>query len=263
MIRTRKQNSTGRPITFLLVSSTDHVTPQTGKSPTVTLSKDGGAFGAASGAVSEIASGLYALAGNATDRDTLGELVIRATATGCDDVMIACVIVATDPFDGNLGLSNLDAAVSSRSTYVGSDTSGTTTLLSRLTSGRATGLDHLDADVSSRATPANLSALATESNATANKAAVLAAVAQCLQASGYTAPPDSGTIAAAVLTKRVEDVIAGLGSSDDHTLAFVIELFTEAARIAGAIRVRKPDGTTWKDKTITENATQNPVESIT
>lgn len=263
MIRTRKQNSTGRPITFLLVSSSDHVTPQTGKSPTVTLSKDGGAFGAASGAISEIASGLYALAGNATDRDTLGELVIRATATGCDDVMIACVIVATDPFDGNLGLSNLDAAVSSRSTYAGSDTSGTTTLLSRLTSGRATGLDHLDADVSSRATPGNLSTLATESNATANRAAVLAAVAQCLQASGYTAPPDSGTIAAAVLTKRVEDVIAGLGSSDDHTLAFVIELFTEAARIAGAIRVRKPDGTTWKDKTITENATQNPVESIT
>jgi hypothetical protein len=48
--------------------------------------------------------------------------------------------------------TNLDAAVSTRSTYAGGDTSGTTTLLSRLTSGRATNLDNLDAAVSTRST---------------------------------------------------------------------------------------------------------------
>lgn len=50
------------------------------------------------------------------------------------------------------GLSRLDAAISSRSTYAGGDTSGTTTLLARLTSTRATNLDNLDAAVSSRST---------------------------------------------------------------------------------------------------------------
>jgi len=51
---------------------------------------------------------------------------------------------------GDTRLAHLDVDVSSRSTYAGADTSGTTTLLSRLTSTRAGLLDHLDADISSR-----------------------------------------------------------------------------------------------------------------
>lgn len=47
-------------------------------------------------------------------------------------------------------LDNLDAAISTRSTYAGADTAGTTTLLGRLTSGRATNLDNLDVAVSTR-----------------------------------------------------------------------------------------------------------------
>jgi hypothetical protein len=47
-------------------------------------------------------------------------------------------------------LANLDTTVSSRSTYAGADTAGTTTLLARLTAQRATNLDNLDAAVSSR-----------------------------------------------------------------------------------------------------------------
>lgn len=53
---------------------------------------------------------------------------------------------------GKLLVTNIDAAISSRSTYGGVDTSGTTTLLSRLTGTRATNLDNLDAAVSSRST---------------------------------------------------------------------------------------------------------------
>lgn len=49
-------------------------------------------------------------------------------------------------------LDNLDAAISTRSTYAGADTAGTTTLLGRLTSGRAGNLDNLDAAISSRST---------------------------------------------------------------------------------------------------------------
>jgi hypothetical protein len=50
-------------------------------------------------------------------------------------------------------LDNLDAAVSTRSTYAGGDTAGTTTLVARLTSTRAGLMDNLDAAVSTRAVP--------------------------------------------------------------------------------------------------------------
>lgn len=53
---------------------------------------------------------------------------------------------------GKLLKDDVDAAISSRSAYAGGDTAGTTTLLGRLTSGRATGLDNLDAAISTRST---------------------------------------------------------------------------------------------------------------
>jgi hypothetical protein len=94
-----------------MVSSTDHVTPVTGLSPTVVISKNGGAFASPSGAVSEIGNGWYAIAGNASDRDTLGELLIHATGTGADPVDDRYMIVAYDPFDSvRLGLTALPNA---------------------------------------------------------------------------------------------------------------------------------------------------------
>lgn len=60
------------------------------------------------------------------------------------------VEIRTEMDANSTKLANLDAAVSTRSTYAGGDTGGTTTLLGRLTSGRATNLDNLDAQVSTR-----------------------------------------------------------------------------------------------------------------
>jgi hypothetical protein len=51
--------------------------------------------------------------------------------------------IRTEMDSNSTKLANLDATVSSRSTYAGADTSGTTTLLSRLTSTRAGYLDNL------------------------------------------------------------------------------------------------------------------------
>lgn len=59
---------------------------------------------------------------------------------------------------GKLLVDNIDAAISSRSTYAGGDTSGTTTLLSRLSSTRATNLDNLDAAISTRLASASYTA---------------------------------------------------------------------------------------------------------
>lgn len=104
-------------MTFLLVASADHVTAVTGASPTVTISKNGGAFASPSGAVTEIGSGWYQLAGNATDRGTLGEFLLHATAASADPADKSYLIVPWDPFDAaDLGLTNLDAAISSRGT---------------------------------------------------------------------------------------------------------------------------------------------------
>lgn len=94
-----KQSSTAYPLVFFMVDSTDHVTGKTGLTPTVTLSKAGGSFASPSGTVSEIGSGWYQVAGNATDTGTLGALVLHATGTGADPVDQVYEVVAVDPQD--------------------------------------------------------------------------------------------------------------------------------------------------------------------
>jgi hypothetical protein len=242
-----KQSSTSYPLVFLMIQSADHISGATGLSPTVTLSKAGGSFAGPSGSVTEIANGWYRVAGNATDSNTLGPLILHASGTGADPVDMLFEVVAHDVQDAvRLGLSalpnaaanangglpilsssgstlaytvstlttytgntpqtgdsfarigstgsgltslapastalstaqwtngraaaldNLDAAVSTRSTYAGGDTGGTTTLLARLTSTRAGLLDNLDAAITTR-----------------------------LATAGYTAPPSAATVAAA------------------------------------------------------------------
>ena len=71
-------------LVFLLVSSVDDKTALTGATPTVTLSKAGGAFAAATNAASEISAGFYKVALTATETNTTGALAIIATATGAD-----------------------------------------------------------------------------------------------------------------------------------------------------------------------------------
>ena len=109
------QSSTAYALVFLLTQSADHISALTGATATVTLSKNGAAFAAPSGAVTEIGSGWYKVAGNATDTNTLGPLLLHATATGADPTDVVYEIVAFDPQSAtSLGLSRLDAAVSSR-----------------------------------------------------------------------------------------------------------------------------------------------------
>lgn len=97
-MRVRQQSTATYHMPIYMVLSSDHLTPATGKTVTVTLSKNGAAFGAASGAVTEVSSGVYKLAGNATDTNTLGSLLVLATATACDPYLVEYTIVAHDPF---------------------------------------------------------------------------------------------------------------------------------------------------------------------
>jgi len=78
------KKSTVRNRAFLMVSNTDHITGKTGAGPAVTLSKDGSAFAAAGGAITELTNGWYVIAYTTTDSDTLGDLAVHITGTGAD-----------------------------------------------------------------------------------------------------------------------------------------------------------------------------------
>lgn len=94
----RKQFSTDHPISFTLRLTADN-SLATGKTPTVELSKDGGAYAAAVGAVSEVGSGQYVLAADAGDRDTLGELWAHITEADCvEQTIMLCDVVVSDVF---------------------------------------------------------------------------------------------------------------------------------------------------------------------
>jgi hypothetical protein len=111
-----QQSTTAQPLTFLMVLSSDHITGATGLSPTVTLSKNGGAFASPAGAVTEIGSGWYKVAGNATDNGTLGPLLLHATAGTADPSDTKFSVVAFNPQDVvHLGLSGLPNAAAGAS----------------------------------------------------------------------------------------------------------------------------------------------------
>jgi hypothetical protein len=112
-----KQNQSAEPILFFMADSSDHITGKTGLSPAVELGKNGGVGAAPSGAISEVDStnlpGWYKVAGNSTDSNTLGPLVLKATATGADPADDRHQVVAYDPRDGvrmgQAALPNADA----------------------------------------------------------------------------------------------------------------------------------------------------------
>ncbi len=135
-MRSRLQSSTNCPITFNLVLASDHLTSATGKTPTVVISKNGGSFASPSGAVTEIGNGVYQIAGNATDRATLGELNIYVTEASCDPVNLVIDIIAVDIYDSvRAGLTALPnaAAAASNGLLINGTNTGSITMTGTLT----------------------------------------------------------------------------------------------------------------------------------
>jgi hypothetical protein len=68
---------------FLMVLSSDHITPATGKTLTEQISKDGGAFAACTNNSAEVSSGVYKL--NLTQAEMNADvIVLKFTETNCD-----------------------------------------------------------------------------------------------------------------------------------------------------------------------------------
>lgn len=111
------KQSTARNVMVFMTDSSDHVTGKTGLTLTLTASKNGAAFASITPTVTERGSGWYNLALTAGHLDTLGDFVVHATGSGADPSDLAFEVVAYDPADAaGLGLSRVDAAISTRST---------------------------------------------------------------------------------------------------------------------------------------------------
>jgi hypothetical protein len=87
------KDSIDRALVFFMADSVDHVTGKAGLAPAVQISKNGGAFAAPAGAITEIGAGFYKLTPDAADTDTLGILALSATAAGADHAAMAFAIV--------------------------------------------------------------------------------------------------------------------------------------------------------------------------
>lgn len=74
-------------IEFLMVDSTDHVTPETGLTPTGQRSIDGGAFGAVAGSIAEIGVGIYQFDATAADMNG-GTIMFRFSDAAADDTFV-------------------------------------------------------------------------------------------------------------------------------------------------------------------------------
>ena len=110
------KSSAALPIVFgPLILSSDHINPATGLAGTlaVTISKNGGAFATPFGALTEIGSGWYKLAGNVTDTNTTGPLALHATVATADpfDQLVGFVVDPAVPIFGVTVVGTVDANV--------------------------------------------------------------------------------------------------------------------------------------------------------
>ena len=106
--------------------------PMTGKTVVPFLSKNGGAWAAASGACAEVGKGIYKTAGNATDTNTLGVLLIDGNYPGSFTTERTYWIIRADlQNDTNLNLSRLTATALETSVK-GGEANSVAVILTRL-----------------------------------------------------------------------------------------------------------------------------------
>lgn len=206
-----QNGNTTRPLLFLMVQSSDHLTGITGATPTVTLSKNGAAFAAPAGAVTEVGNGWYKLAANATDAGTNGPLLLHATAASADPTDDRFDVVSYNPDDAvRLGLTALPNVASGSAGAI--PTTGTGANQINVASGAVTvgtnndktgyslaANQHVIVDSGTVTTLTNLPSIpANWLTAAGIAASALNGKGDWLLASNYTAPLSSSATASAV-----------------------------------------------------------------
>ncbi len=206
----------------------DGITPATGKTLTVTISKNGGAFGnpsAGATAASEIGNGWYYVDLSTTDFGTMGPVIVRGTGSGVDDVEREFEVVDAH----NAGFDYLDVAVSTRLAAAGyTAPASAVAIASQVRTELATELGRIDAAISTR-----------------------------LAAAGYTAPDNTG-IAAIVsalvgvaLEASLQTVLTRLGTPAVSVAADIAAVPT-AAENADGLLARNIAGGSNGGRTVTD-----------
>ena len=115
-IKQSEATAARRRIPVLLVDATDGYTPKTGQTaPTVTISKNGATAATGTGTWTEISNGQYYYEFASGEVDTLGWIAVNVQKTACRQYNAVVQVMAYDYAAGtNLGLSNLDATITSR-----------------------------------------------------------------------------------------------------------------------------------------------------
>lgn len=113
-----------RRLYFHCVDATDGITAETGEAGgQPQISKNGAAWGNTSATLTSIGNGRYYVELTAGELDTLGKILGRYKSANTAEALAQAEVVAFDPFSAtDLGLSNLDATVSSRATQASLDT---------------------------------------------------------------------------------------------------------------------------------------------
>ena len=88
--------SAANPIPFVLVDSSGIEVAGLGAVFTVTVSKNGAAFGASAGAKAELAGGWYLYTATAAECVTVGALALRITAVGCAQQNLVYMVSAKE-----------------------------------------------------------------------------------------------------------------------------------------------------------------------
>lgn len=113
-----------RRVFLHLVDATDGITPETGEAAgQPQISKNGAAFGNTTATLTAVANGLYYVELTAAELDTVGQVAVRYKSGNTAEAQVLNQVVSFDPYSAaDLGLTNLDAAVSSRASQTSVDT---------------------------------------------------------------------------------------------------------------------------------------------
>jgi hypothetical protein len=112
--------STAARVLLRVYLTSDHISPATGKTVAVQISKNGSAFANPSAGpttATEISNGWYYVDLSTTDMGSTGPIAVRGTAASCDTAEWNEYVVNAN----NGGLAYLDAAVSSRASQTSLD----------------------------------------------------------------------------------------------------------------------------------------------
>ena len=115
LIKQSESTAARRTIYFTAVETDDTSYESTLSGADIRISKAGGAEADSLGTATHIATGLFKYVFDTTEVDTVGEVSVRLAKSGVYNDVRVVNVVAFDPYAvAGLGLTNLDATVSSR-----------------------------------------------------------------------------------------------------------------------------------------------------